>query len=116
MIVGPDLERQHHVRAVRMVDVPGLAVDEQHPGPVLHHVAEAFAGRLEAFLPGVAQLVARGLREGVPHVPEALDEIVALVVAGQRQEDRALAVADQRRHLLEPGAVLGGEIGRDRRR
>ena len=34
-----------------------------YPRPILHHVAEAFGGRLEAFLPGVPQLVARRLRE-----------------------------------------------------
>ncbi len=45
-----------------------------------------------------------------------LDEVVALVVAGQRQEDLALALADQRRHLFEPGPVFRSEIGGDRRR
>ena len=100
MVVGPDLERQDGLGAARAEDVAGLAVNQQDVGAVLGDVAEALAGQLETLVPGVAQLVARGLGEGIADVPEALDEVVSLVVAGQREEDLALSLAHQRRHFL----------------
>ena len=63
----------------------------------------------DAGCPGVAQLVARGVRVGVARLPEALDEGVALVVLLQREEGRALVLGQDRRDLREPLPVLRRE-------
>ena len=52
--------------------------------------------------------------DGVAHLPELLDEGVALVVLLQREEDLALLFREQDVNLLPPRPVLLGEPG-DRR-
>ena len=68
-------------------------------------------GLLEARLPLVLELVARGVRVGVARAPEAVDEGVALVVLVERQERLALLLAEQQADLLEPLLVLGRQLG-----
>ncbi len=113
--VVPDLERPEGHAAVGLDHVRGpaarLAVQQPHPRPVLRDVAVLGADGGDSPLPLRLEGVAGAAGDRVARLPEAVDEAVALVVPGQRQELPALVLGDQQVDFLEPVAVLGIESG-----
>ncbi len=116
--IGPDVHRPER-GAPRLEPCGRGAVEQEEPRPLLVEAGELLPRLGEARLPGVARLVARRVRVGVAHLPELLDESVALVVLLELEEGRALGGREDRLDLLEPLAVLrrqiGGNGGRSRR-
>lgn len=116
VVEPPELDRTQQHAAAGDEDAIGRAVEQQQARTLVGEGAVALASRLDALLPGIAQLVGGGLREGVARLPEGAQEGLALVVAAEREEDLPLLGNHQRRDLLEPVAIALGEVGGNVRR
>ena len=97
----PGLADAQVLRTAQAHDALGIAVPEQHAGAVIGEIAVALARQGEALVPALGELVARGLRVGVAHLPEATDESALLVRARQGKKGRALRLCDQEGDIVE---------------
>ena len=112
----PDVDREDDVAAGGAQRAGLLAEEQDHLRARIREIGEARARDLRVRLPAVLELVARGLRERIADLPEALHEAVALVRLRQGEERLALGIGDQQRDLLEEAAVAVGHRGRVGRR
>ena len=108
----PDVDRQDDVAAGGAQRAGLLAEEQDHLRARIGEIDEARPRDLRVGLPAVLELVARGLRERIADLPEALHEAVALMRLRQREEGLALGIRDQQRDLLEEAAVAVGHRGR----
>ena len=112
----PDVDREDDVAAGGAQRASLLAEEQDHLRARIREVDEARARDLGVRLPAILELVARGLRERIADLPEALHEAVALMRLRQGEERVALGIRDQQRDLLEEAAVAVGHRGRAGRR
>ena len=88
-------------RAVGLDPLGGRAVEQHHAGAAVRRCRRrGTRACLDVGRPALAEFVAGRPADGVAHLPELLDEGVALVVLRQREEGRALLVGDQDVHLF----------------
>ena len=75
-LIGPHL--QGLAGATALEHLAGLAVEQEDPPAVILGIAPALPGVLEPLLPPLPRLVARSLGIRIAHLPEALDERLAI--------------------------------------
>lgn len=108
-VVDPHLERFQEVAAAHRL-APRRHPDLEHDlRPLAGQVLEVLAHRRHPLDPDLLELVAGGGQEVVAGLPETADEVVALVVGADAQEDLTLGVGQEQVDVPVPALIALGQ-------
>ena len=109
--IAPDLERPHQEATFRGPKFGRPAMQDEHPEAVVEFGPVLLERLLEAQEPLGLEFVGGRFGVGIPSLPEAADEPVALVVGLQGEKGLALGTADQPLDVFQELGMDGGEHG-----